>query len=203
MSQHIQIIHPGAHAMALSLCRGCFQRALVLGSHSLSGSTRYGAARRHGQYFHTTNTVLARLENAGCGREVRQGGHRRVLVLEWGLNTPDAEKRRWEAAGVLSGGLARRVELLIGVLENRSRQICDDVAPAPPPETREQGDAEWDEAAFVMSKSLQVMNAADLVRNGKFARAAAKCREAGYEDLAVWADGLQTELRNFSQAVPR
>lgn len=77
------IATPAALAAALPLARGCYQRAILRGSESLSGSTLRGrAASYSGRYRASAQALIGRVAAAGIPvREERQGHGRRVLVL--------------------------------------------------------------------------------------------------------------------------
>lgn len=71
-----------ALTLALSLCRGCYQRALILGSEAVSGSTLRGKARRWGHvYKNSRRTLIARLRAAGVSVSIETIGRRNVLVI--------------------------------------------------------------------------------------------------------------------------
>lgn len=81
---------PAALKAALALAQGEYQRALVLGQHSLSGSTvgpKYWA-----RYKRSADALVARLEAAGLGTVIRVRAGRRVLVI-W-KSTEGAKKDR-------------------------------------------------------------------------------------------------------------
>jgi hypothetical protein len=77
------ITDDAAHARALELARGSYQRGLLNGIESLSGSTLRGAARSWGsRYKISRENLLARLSAAGVLWTERRGAHRiRVLVI--------------------------------------------------------------------------------------------------------------------------
>jgi hypothetical protein len=68
---------------ALHLARGCYQRNLLLGWESLSGSTLRGKASHYGRmYALSRRHLLQRLTQAGIPwSEVKQARGKRVLVL--------------------------------------------------------------------------------------------------------------------------
>ena len=68
---------------ALKLCRGSYQRSLLFGSHSLSGATLRGKAKRYGgRYAYSAAMLMARLANAGLAvREERRAHGKRVVVI--------------------------------------------------------------------------------------------------------------------------
>ena len=72
-----------AYYAAMTLCRGCYQRALIDGNEALSGSTLKGAAGNfRGRYRTSRLNLLARLTNAGIKWDVEiQDHNRKVLVL--------------------------------------------------------------------------------------------------------------------------
>ena len=78
-------------ARALALARGIYQRLLVLGYASLSGSTLRGRAKVFGlHYRRSARSLLARLRAAGLASEVRTRPHgRRVLVIYDTLRAED------------------------------------------------------------------------------------------------------------------
>lgn len=84
MSQNfVQILDPNAHAVALSCARGCYQRNLLRGRESLSGSTLRGKARRFGgRYAASRESLLSRVRAAGVAVSETRGQHgARILVL--------------------------------------------------------------------------------------------------------------------------
>ncbi len=68
----------------LALCRGAYQRDLILGRQNLSGSTLMGLARDYtSQYKRSQRNLFQRLGDAGfVVREERGPHNRRVLVVE-------------------------------------------------------------------------------------------------------------------------
>jgi hypothetical protein len=67
---------------ALSLCKGCYQRDLVLGREALSGATLRGKAYLYVmRYKESGRSLVQRLTSAGVGREEIQGHGKRVLVI--------------------------------------------------------------------------------------------------------------------------
>jgi len=69
-----------ARDAALKVCRGTYQRALILGTENLSSSTLKGKARRYGgRYARSRAALLARLPCAHC--EARGPKGQRYLVL--------------------------------------------------------------------------------------------------------------------------
>ncbi len=72
-----------ALARALAQCRGSYQRNLVHGVESVSGSTLRGKAKHWGlRYQESRCNLLRRLRKAGLAVTERIGEHgRRVLVL--------------------------------------------------------------------------------------------------------------------------
>jgi hypothetical protein len=79
-----EILSAEALETALSLARGEYQRALVLGYESLSGSTLRGKASRYGaRYAESRRNLLRRLEEAGLLVDERRAERgRRILVLQ-------------------------------------------------------------------------------------------------------------------------
>ena len=69
--------------VALSHCRGCYQTDLILGRHSLSGSTLTGRARHYGaRYRVSRENLLGRLQSAGIPISETIGDHnRRILII--------------------------------------------------------------------------------------------------------------------------
>lgn len=72
-----------AHARALTLARGCYQRALLDGREALSGSTLAGNAARYGYWYaQSRHNLLGRLRAAGIAVSERRAPHgKRVLVI--------------------------------------------------------------------------------------------------------------------------
>jgi len=76
------VLDPEAEKKALRLCRGKYQRELVMGRESLSGSTLKGkAAKWSGRYYRSRCALMERLQKAGVGREAIAPSGRRVLVI--------------------------------------------------------------------------------------------------------------------------
>jgi hypothetical protein len=68
---------------ALALCRGSYQRNLVMGQESWSGSSLQGKARNWGtSYFRSRKALLRRIEEAGIGYLTIED--RGKIVLEFG-----------------------------------------------------------------------------------------------------------------------
>ena len=72
-----------ARKVALDLCRGCYQRNLVMGIEALSGSTLRGKAASYSSRYRTSRAnLLARIRGAGVPVREILGKHRkRILVL--------------------------------------------------------------------------------------------------------------------------
>jgi len=71
-------------AAALSLCRGDYQRALVLGQQRWSGSDLRGKAKDYGiHYMHSRDNLMARCTAAGIPWFIDTQS-RGLLVLTWG-----------------------------------------------------------------------------------------------------------------------
>jgi hypothetical protein len=68
---------------ALSLCKGDYQRDLILGIESLSGATLQGKAKQFsGKYKKSRDAILNRMTNAGIPwREITGPRNRRILVI--------------------------------------------------------------------------------------------------------------------------
>lgn len=73
----------GAVDAALRLCRGDYQRNLIRGIESLSGSTLRGkAARYHGRYMASARNLIERCRAAGIAIRETRGAHgKRTLVI--------------------------------------------------------------------------------------------------------------------------
>lgn len=71
---------------AMSLARGCYQRAILGGREAISGSTLRGKAKRYGaHYARSVRGLLARLSKAGIDWSERRGPHgKRILVIGGG-----------------------------------------------------------------------------------------------------------------------
>ena len=66
-----EITDPEAHAQALRLARGSYQRGIIMGVESLSGSTLKGKAVDYiGRYRNSARNLLPRLTEAGVKRSV-------------------------------------------------------------------------------------------------------------------------------------
>jgi len=70
--------------LALSICRGSYQRSVVQGYSRLSGADLRGRARRYaGHYAASRANLLTRLEAAGIDVSEDRGQHGlRILVLD-------------------------------------------------------------------------------------------------------------------------
>lgn len=67
---------------ALTLAKGCYQRAIILGTEALSGATLRGKAASYGaHYARSRRNLLRRLRDAGLAREERGLHGRRILVI--------------------------------------------------------------------------------------------------------------------------
>jgi hypothetical protein len=69
--------------LALQLCKGDYQRDLILGSESLSGATLKGKAKQFsGKYKQSRDAILNRMTNAGIPwREITGPHSKRILVI--------------------------------------------------------------------------------------------------------------------------
>jgi hypothetical protein len=74
---------PGALETALSVARGCYQRNLLRGVESLSGSTLRGVAASYGyHYARSRKNLLARVRAVGVDVSEERGERgKRILVL--------------------------------------------------------------------------------------------------------------------------
>jgi hypothetical protein len=71
-----------AHAAALGLARGCYQRGLLAGWEAWSGSTLRGKAAHWGaRYARSRGGLLSRMRDAGIPIEWRRDGRRVVAVI--------------------------------------------------------------------------------------------------------------------------
>jgi hypothetical protein len=70
--------------LALSICRGSYQRSVVQGYSRLSGADLRGRAKRYsGRYAASRANLLTRLESAGISVSEDRGQHGlRILVLD-------------------------------------------------------------------------------------------------------------------------
>jgi hypothetical protein len=75
--------------IALGCARGCYQRAVILGEESLSGSTLRGKAAQYGaHYARSRRNLIARLRKAGLQVDETRGARgRRILVIDGGRAT--------------------------------------------------------------------------------------------------------------------
>ena len=72
-----------AFEKALSLCKGTYQKNLVHGVESLSGSTLTGKAKNWGgKYAQSRNSLLKRLEDANLAMEAQGSKGKRILVID-------------------------------------------------------------------------------------------------------------------------
>lgn len=78
-----KILDPEAYDAAKKLARGCYQRDLLDGVESLSGSTLKGKAARYGGFYAVSRTnYLKRLRAAGIHvTEERGPKGKRILVI--------------------------------------------------------------------------------------------------------------------------
>jgi hypothetical protein len=72
---------------AMTVARGCYQRALIQGTETLGGSTLRGRARSYtGRYEQSARSLLRRLREAGVAHHVqlgpRGGWHSARLVID-------------------------------------------------------------------------------------------------------------------------
>ena len=79
----VEIKDKATRDKALALCRGQYQRNLIMGWENLSGSTLAGKAKEYsGRYAESRANLLGRLIANGIGVKERIGKHnRRILVL--------------------------------------------------------------------------------------------------------------------------
>ena len=82
-SEWVEILDPQALHRALQLCRGDYQKALVLGIEALSGSTLRGKARKwNSRYARSRDALLRRLSQEGIPWTVTSGKNgRHILVI--------------------------------------------------------------------------------------------------------------------------
>ena len=67
---------------ALALCRGRYQRNILLGTEALSGSTLRGKAREYGgRYRASAASILVRCQQAGLAVREEIGSHGKRLVV--------------------------------------------------------------------------------------------------------------------------
>lgn len=78
-----EVTSPEVLERALRCARGCYQRDLLDGRESLSGSTLRGSATRYGDlYARSRRNLLRRVRAAGIPVSERRAAHgRRVLVI--------------------------------------------------------------------------------------------------------------------------
>lgn len=83
MTDWTKINNREAHAAALALARGGYQRSLINGHENLSGSTLKGKAKRYGwRYAKSRAALLARMTAAGVPWYEEIGAHNaRILVI--------------------------------------------------------------------------------------------------------------------------
>ena len=63
---------------ALALCKGSYQRDLLLGDEAISGATLRGTARRYGdRYKQSAKNLMRRIENARSPVTEKIGDHNR------------------------------------------------------------------------------------------------------------------------------
>lgn len=77
-------VSPIVRSAALALCKGDYQRALVNGSESLSGSTLKGRASQYGSKYHrSAGSLIQRMRRAGLRVTVRVAAkNAKILVIE-------------------------------------------------------------------------------------------------------------------------
>jgi hypothetical protein len=68
---------------ALELARGSYQRNILLGHESLSGSTLRGRARNYsGRYKYSAQAVISRCQKSGLAVQECRGPHgKRIVVI--------------------------------------------------------------------------------------------------------------------------
>lgn len=84
MSKLIEVLSELDYQAALRLTRGSYQRNILLGIESISGSTLVGTARSYGyHYAQSRKSLLHRMREAHItfSIAVREPGHRHVLVI--------------------------------------------------------------------------------------------------------------------------
>ena len=69
---------------ALKLCRGIYQKNLLLGKQRLSGADLSGNAKKYiGKYRQSSKNLLNRLQAAGLNiREIRGHHNRREIIID-------------------------------------------------------------------------------------------------------------------------
>jgi hypothetical protein len=76
------IVDAGVYDLALSLCRGSYQRSLVCGHENLSGSTLKGKAASYGAHYAASRSnLLRRLARKMIVEETSGAHNKRILVL--------------------------------------------------------------------------------------------------------------------------
>ena len=77
-------VSPIVRREALALCRGAYQRALVDGSESISGSTLKGKAGQYRSHYHrSAGSLIQRMRHAGLRVTVRVAAkNAKILVIE-------------------------------------------------------------------------------------------------------------------------
>ena len=77
-------VSPMVREAALALCKGDYQRALVNGSESLSGSTLRGKASKYSSNYHrSAGSLIHRMRRAGLRVSVRVAAkNAKILVIE-------------------------------------------------------------------------------------------------------------------------
>lgn len=109
-----------ATRLALEVCSGNYQRGLVTGRESLSGSTLRGKAKSYGSHYaRSRDNLLGRLSRAGLVVGEKKGAHgARLLVI---MTQAEAAAERVEHAQLLGPGLeeVERLGRELAVLEGR------------------------------------------------------------------------------------
>ena len=82
MSKWIEVRDEAVLAKALKLARGCYQRNLLLGRESYSGSTLTGRAREwSGRYKNSRLNLMARIWKADLPVEIEERDHGRLVIV--------------------------------------------------------------------------------------------------------------------------
>jgi hypothetical protein len=67
---------------ALQQCKGSYQRDIILGKESISGSTLQGRAKQYSErYYHSRCSLLDRLRQHGISVRIAKQQNRHILVL--------------------------------------------------------------------------------------------------------------------------
>jgi len=93
----VEVLDEGTLEKALDLCKGEYQRRLVLGYESLSGSTLRGLASRwNSRYAESRDNLLHRLRKAGIPVSEKRGPFNRRILVIGSSSQPSSQQKEIE-----------------------------------------------------------------------------------------------------------